>query len=257
MVNETHPMLDESLDENDSNVEIEIDDEITTDEEDFDDDDGGSDEENPTEDSDDEDSDEDDDEITRLKKELEETKRAKDESYKEWQMLNWVSKVYADKYSYLKLYESDKKLAEKVLDHVWEDRTAEVLYMELRKEKFWDNDPQLQKIEIMRELEEKEVKKEFWRMIKSNWIDLKSKEWKLFMEEYNFISDNGKKTTTDNIETLFKKSIKLSGVETIANKKKRLDTELPVWQSRRNSKKAPSKVSILKQFEGKKPEDWY
>ena len=195
--------------------------------------------------------------VTIPKSELEEIKRSRNESYQEGQKLNWVTKIQSDKTEFIKLYESDKKMAQKVLDHFWVDSDPRTLYQTLRKEKFGENDSVFQKDEIMKEIEEKETKKEFGKIIKSLGIDLKTNKGKEFLDEYNFISNNGNKANTDNVETLINKAIKLSWVETVIQKKAKVDKELPVWHSNRNITKNTTTDNFFDKFESKKPADWY
>jgi len=196
------------------------------------------------------------DEVTRLRQEVEELRKAKNESYQEWQRLNWVTKIQADKFDYIKLYESDKKMAQKVLDHFGDDSDPRELYTNLRKEKFGEGDVESQKEEILYEIEKKNTKKEFTKLVKEAGIDLTSKKGKEFVEEYNLLTDNGRRVNTDNVETFINKAIKLSDIETIDTKQKRKEKELPVGHTTRNNAK-PSKPKEILNFWGARPSEWY
>lgn len=207
-------------------------------------------------DADEQEATQDDETITISKKEFEDIKRAKNESYQEWQKLNWVTKIQSDKNQFIKLYESDKKMAQKVLDHFWETTAPEDLYSSLRRDMYGENDPVAQKEEILTEIERKNTKKEFAKLVKSQGIDLDSKKGKEFLEEYNLITDNGRKANTDNVETFINKAIKLSDIETIDTKQKRKEKELPVGHTTRNNAK-PSKPKEILNFWGARPSEWY
>ena len=90
------------------------------------------------------------------------------ESTKEAQKLNWVDRVRTDQFEFIKLYEADPKMAQKVVEHTKIQQDARELYLQLREEKYGEEDPKLQKEEILQAIEEKETKKEFNRLMKSN-----------------------------------------------------------------------------------------
>lgn len=208
-------------------------------------------------DADEQEATQDDETITISKKEFEDIKRAKNESYQEWQKLNWVTKIQSDKNQFIKLYESDKKMAQKVLDHFWETTAPEDLYSSLRRDMYGENDPVAQKEEILTEIERKNTKKEFAKLVKSQGIDLDSKKGKEFLEEYNLITDNGRKANTDNVELFVGKAIKLSDVETIQKKKAKSEKNAPIGHSNRTSTKQSQQKDIFDWFQWKKVNDWY
>ena len=167
-----------------------------------------------------------DDNITLSKKDYELMKETNKQSTQEAQKLLWVDRVRTDKYDFIKLYESDRSIAEKVLQHVGEEKDPRALYNELRKEKYGEDDKEVQKAELLDAIEQKEIKKEFNRILKANGLDLESKAGKAFKEEYDFLTDNGKRVTSENVDAFASKAMKLAGVKDIAQMKAKTDKEL-------------------------------
>lgn len=202
-----------------------------------------------------------DEEIKLSKKDYEALKEANRQSTQEGQKLAWVDRVRVDKYDFIKLYEADQAIAAKVLQHVGEEKDPRLLYNELRKEKYWEDDRVVQREELLQAIEEKEIKKEFNKMIKATWLDLDSKSGKAFTEEYNFLTDNGKRVTSENVDSFVSKAMKLSWVKNIAQLKEKTDKEL-LWAGTTTSKNtntdgAKVKWSYFDSFEKKWPSSWY
>lgn len=198
--------------------------------------------------------------ITIPKKDYEAIKLANKESTQEGQKLHWVDKVRVDPYEYIKLYESDQPMAKKVLEHTGVDQDPRELYNQLRKEKYGENDPIVQKEEILRVVEEKEIKREFNKIIKSSWIDLESKSGKSFQEEYDFLTDNGKRVTSENVDSFVSKAMKLSWFKPISQQKAKTDKELIGAGSsgKASWSAAPAaKGSFFDKFDKGWPANWY
>lgn len=204
---------------------------------------------------------EDGDELVQIsKKELSTMKQSYTESTQEAQKLHRVDKVRVDPYEFIKLYESDQAIAAKVLKHVWEEKDPRDLYNELRKAKFGEDDPKVQREELVRAAEEKFVKKEFGRLVKAAGIDLDTKSWKAFQEEYDFLTENGKRVSSDNVDTFVAKAMKLAGVKNISQVKAKTDKEL-IWAGSAGKSTIPGaandKGSFFDSFDRKGPKDWY
>lgn len=201
-----------------------------------------------------------DDKITLSKKDYELMKETNRQSTQEAQKLLWVDRVRTDKYDFIKLYESDRSIAERVLQHVGEEKDPRLLYNELRKEKYGEDDKEVQKAELLDAIEQKEIKKEFNRILKANGLDLESKAGLAFKEEYDFLTDNGKRVTSENVESFTSKAMKLAWVKDIAQMKAKTDKEL---LGAGNSTKATNttttkeKWSFFDQFNKGGPSKWY
>lgn len=55
---------------------------------------------------------------------------------------------------------------------------------------------------------------------------MESKTGKAFKEEYDLITDNGKRVTSDNVDVFISKAMKLAGVKSIDQQKAKTDKEL-------------------------------
>lgn len=192
------------------------------------------------------------DKVELTREEYEQLKESNRQSTQEGQKLAWVDRVRVDKYEFIKLYEADQAIALKVLQHVGEEKDPRLLYNELRKEKYWEDDKVVQREELLREIEQRDIKKEFNRLIKWIWLDLETKSGKAFTEEYNFLTDNGKRVTSDNVDSFVTKAIKLAGIKPIADQKAKVDKELLwAWHSTKatNSENTKQKGSFFDSFE--------
>ena len=198
--------------------------------------------------------------VTISQKELDDLREANRQSTQEGQKLAWVDRVRVDKYDFIKLYESDQAIAAKVLQHVGEEKDPRILYNELRKEKYGESDAVVQKEEILRVIEQKEIKKEFGKLIRSTGLDLDSKTWKEFTKEYDFLTDNWKRVTSDNVESFVVKAMKLAWVKDIGQQKAAIERSI-VWagQAPKSSTTDAPKVkwSFFDSFDKKGPSDWY
>lgn len=138
-------------------------------------------------------------EYLKIAKERDEFKQAKDQSYQEWQKLNWVMKISKDANEFLKLYESDKKMAKAVVDHNnkfhWEEYTVDDYINQI---KWWSGEDWSDEIDIDKKIESKLLAKEadlsYKQFIKEKAIDINSDFWKELIETYEDLIEWKKKT---------------------------------------------------------------
>lgn len=119
-------------------------------------------------------------------------------STQEWQKLNRVIKVWRDKNEFTKLYDSDKKMAQSVVDYFNEiDNTEYVMqdYIDfVKKDKAVDKDEELlNKMEDR--LAAKDADKIFDKYLKDKDIDEWSDFWKDFLKIYEWLMEGKKKTS--------------------------------------------------------------
>lgn len=135
--------------------------------------------------------------LEALKKERDEIKTAKDQSYQEAQKLNWIVKIGKDKTEFLKLYESDHKMADAVVAYnnnlYDEDFTAKDYLEMLKKEDKKEEKGELTEEDLLNKVEErlqaKEAKEVYNKLFKDKKIDVNSDFGKDVVEIYDDLSE--------------------------------------------------------------------
>ena len=147
--------------------------------------------------------------LTELQKELEEVKNLLKESTKEWQVLGWMERIRGDKFAYIKLFDSDKKMAQMVATRFDDPRKPADIVRDLKAEMNGE-EPKDNKQDIEQLLNEREAKSTLKAMQKEYKLDAKSNEKvkSAIMEEFEDLID-GKDMTPENVEKYFKKAVRI------------------------------------------------
>lgn len=132
-------------------------------------------------------------------------------STREAQQLRAISECWADERAFVKYYNSDKKLADRIAKHYgrW---TADNLMAQL-KEKYGDNiQTPISNDEIKstarQEVQEELAQAELDNFLKSKWLKKWEKSYSRFMGEYQDLMD-GKALTKENVQKSSQKARKL------------------------------------------------
>lgn len=150
----------------------------------------------------------------RLLKENEELKKRNNEISNWAQKANWINKVGTDRNQFIKLYESDKKLAGEVAeyfnDKYWNTWNAEDYYNSI---KWWSSDYDKtfdeEKIvnRVKQDIQKEESKKVLDSLLEDKWIKRNSEFGKDVMNEFNDLIE-GKQVTSDNVKKYFGKALR-------------------------------------------------
>lgn len=132
-------------------------------------------------------------------------------STREAQQLRAISECWADERAFVKYYNSDKKLADRIARHYgrW---SADDLMSQL-KEKYGDNIQAPISNDDIKETAKKEVQEELAqaeldRFVSSKWLKKWEKSYTNFMNEYQDLMD-GKALTKENVQKASQKARKL------------------------------------------------
>ena len=124
---------------------------------------------------------------TYTAEEYEELERKYNASTKEAQKLSWISKVAVDNTKFIKLYNSDKRIAEEVAKHF--NRSAKELYDEVKAE-YWNSESI--DVEDIDERAEKIADKKFAEKSLKDFKEKYGISWKLdktFTNEFNWLME--------------------------------------------------------------------
>lgn len=124
---------------------------------------------------------------TYTAEEYEELERKYNASTKEAQKLSWISKVAVDNTKFIKLYNSDKRIAEEVAKHF--NRSAKQLYDEVKAE-YWNSESI--DVEDIDERAEKIADKKFAEKSLKDFKEKYGISWKLdktFTNEFNWLME--------------------------------------------------------------------
>ncbi len=162
-----------------------------------------------------------DEKVELPKKELERlqnTEKSYKESQKEMQILGWKDKIVADPKEFIKLYNSDKKMAAEVAKRFGEKRDPSEIVKQL-KGTASDDSKGVSKEELLAEVEHKQAMKTFHRIVTELEIDPESKKGKAFMEEFEEqVGD--KMLDEDSMRRYLRKALKLSNIPYEEGKRK-------------------------------------